>query len=165
MENSSGKVTLFTLFWIFFPLQSDPVCYCVVIFSFLSPTIVFRTSSILPFLSLRWKSPLVKHTVSMNSLMNSLKGFFPPADASVSQPFQETHTHTHTHSGVSSPQPTVAYALPADLPWPWCHYFPHSAAVCLRVCGCLSENSCLGAFTERLSLPRSRCLCMCVWSA
>lgn len=114
MENSSGKVTLFTLFWIFFPLQSDPVCYFAVIFSFLSPTIVFRTSSILPFLSLRWKSPLVKHTDSMNSLMNSLKGFFPPADASVSQPFQETHTHTHI----------VAFPLPG----------PQSPTLCQQTC-------------------------------
>ncbi len=97
--------TFHTLDFFFFPVQFKPVCYCTVIFfSFLSPTIVYRTSSILPFLSLRWKSPLVKHVDSMNSLMNNLKGFFPQPTLVFPSLFRK-HTLTHTHSGVSSPCP------------------------------------------------------------
>ncbi len=114
VENSSGKVTLFTHLLIFFSLCNlNLFAIALSFFSFLSPTIVFRTSSILPFLSLRWWNTQIPWTAWWTT-----SKVFPPADASVSQPFQETHTHTCTHTHI------VAFPLPS----------PQSPTLCQQTC-------------------------------
>lgn len=144
VENSSGKVTLFTHLLFFFPLCNLNL-FAIELSFFFIPLTNYRLSDLInpsfPF------SPLEVSAGETRGFHEQLdeqpQRFFTQPTLVFPSLFRK-HTHAHTHSGISSPRPTVAYALPADLPWPWCHYFPHSVAVCLRACGCLSENSVWG---------------------